>query len=253
MVQSAFADGVSSIEEILKNIEEQKGSLQQRMETEQQSLDFMGKYEHIKKGLNNFQGLYARYITLKGKIVKAHRSVLKKAQRALDEAGDNEKLLDEMEVIRQIVAAEIQTVHDTAEEVLNEHHNYLSIKEDLDNSVESLKKIYNDMGRVVKQEALYTDNFIGFFNKVKNEVANIDAIIVMLQNAHNSITNLCTTIELEKQTLLTKAELNEWPLQSNRIAELTTKFTILSYKQAAGSIAGFAVEQGIEDGDIILF
>jgi hypothetical protein len=251
--REGFIEQIRQIEEILNEMEEQKAMLKEEVRIKEADYDIDERFKEAKLDLAEFNQLYIRYVDKRTKIIKAHRSVLKKAQRFLDEAGDNEEELAAMDIIRKVVAIEIQTVHDTAEDALDDHSDYVDIKENLAASLETLKALYGEMHAIIAETALYTDNFLKFFNEVKQETGRLDEVLALLAKSRSETEALVQRFEEEKQKLLTERGLSEWELKSDRIAALTSRFTILSHKRAAGEIVGFDVEQGVDNGEIILF
>ncbi|MCL2520172.1 MAG: hypothetical protein FWE37_04115 [Spirochaetaceae bacterium] len=253
-VKVAFNERIEQIADILKQMEELRFTIYQSdKEGQLVSCDVNAILTNIKDILANLNEPYLRYFARKTKIIKAHRAVLRKAQQFLNKAGDNEEELKAMNIIGKVVAAEMQTVHDTASTAINEHYDFINTRDDLVTTLELLASLYTEMLGIIKNVPLYTHKFLNYFTTVKDKVTQIDTAINFLTEAEQAIEVVKGPLKERHEQLLKEANLTKYDLKSQRIIKLTERFTILSNKKVAGEIVGFDVEQGIDDSEIILF
>jgi hypothetical protein len=120
----------------------------------------------------------------------------------------------------------------------------------------TLAKVEADLGRLsglkeslrraIGDFSLYTEDFIRLIARAGEELASLRRLAEDLRSVGGSLDSL-------KNSLPERLGEGSEGADSERLRQMVERFTIFTHKKAAGAIGSFAVEEGSEAGEILIF
>ena len=125
-----------------------------------------------------------------------------------------------------------------------------------DRLVSTLRRVEGDLNRLsslketlqcsISGFSLYTEDFIALIARAGEELGRLRALADRLRSMGSTLDELTSSL---RSSLAPGSE----GVESERMQRMVERFTIFTHKKAGGTIGRFAVEDGIEAGEVTLF
>jgi hypothetical protein len=117
---------------------------------------------------------------------------------------------------------------------------------DLQQGTDSL----NDM---VRGFSFFNSAFHDLFHRSSSNFQRLETLLVIISTVTTKLKEIQDEAERARNQLMTEIGLSEWSVKNEKLQSIIQRFTIFSHKKAAGDLAGFEVESGMDAGEVTLF
>jgi len=199
-----------------------------------------------------------RTVDIAARIELAKTEVLKAKQQSMGSlTGLTRKIEGDvkgaLEIIRETNLVMEETIRQFSEEVERETSVVKDLSSTIRESYQKLTYAKNYLSDSINNFSLYSKRFFNLLDQLEKEVSLLQEGLSVMDTirGHLATIKACTTES--RDAALAGAGRKEWSIHSGRLQNMIAKFTILTHKQTAGEMAGFAVEGGSNPGDLTLF
>jgi hypothetical protein len=109
------------------------------------------------------------------------------------------------------------------------------------------------LSHAMREFSLYTGRFFTLFDDLEAQVGGLGNLISVIALIVGDLGTLRFQLEARKDIALRERGIESWAIKDGRLQEMIQKFTILTHKQTAAELGGFAVEEGGKPGELTLF
>lgn len=158
-----------------------------------------------------------------------------------------------LEIIRETSLVMEDTIRQFAEEVDRETVVVKDLSVTIRESYQKLTYAKNYLSDSINNFSLYSKRFFSLLDQLENEVSLLQEGIAAMDSIRGHLRTLKMRTTEDREAALRAAGRSDWTIRSSRLKDMIEKFTILTHKQTAGELGGFAVEGGSNPGDLTLF
>ena len=125
----------------------------------------------------------------------------------------------------------------------------VSIREAYDKLFEASVSIGNSLSGF----SVFTGQFVTLFADSRKLLDSLSILVEDIDKLKEKLQDIKEKSELQMQPLLAGLGKTEWNIENKKLQDIIKRFTIFTHKKTAGSIGGFAVEEGVPPGEITMF
>ena len=119
--------------------------------------------------------------------------------------------------------------------------------------IKTLSKLQNDFVKAVESFTVYSEDFLMSYRSIEGAIEHLEQLSLRFENEQSALEEIYKEAMAEKEKIMGEKGLSEWSIQNSSFNDFIKHFTIVSDKQAVGSITGMKIESGVEAGEITFF
>lgn len=119
--------------------------------------------------------------------------------------------------------------------------------------IKSLSKLQNDFVKAVENFTVYSEDFLMSYRSIEGAIEHLQQLSARFENEQSALKEIYEEARNEKAKIMKEKGVSEWSIRNSSFNDFIKHFTIVSDKQAVGSITGMEVDAGVEAGEITFF
>ncbi len=119
--------------------------------------------------------------------------------------------------------------------------------------IKSLSKLQNEFVKAVENFTVYSEDFFMSYRSIEGAIEHLEQLSARFENEQKELAEIYEQARTEKERILKEKGISEWSIRNSSFSDFIKHFTIVSDKQAVGSITGMEVDAGVEAGEITFF
>lgn len=119
--------------------------------------------------------------------------------------------------------------------------------------IKSLSKLQNDFVKAVENFTVYSEDFLMSYRSIEGAIEHLQQLSARFENEQSALKAIYEEARDEKAKIMKEKGVSEWSIRNSSFNDFIKHFTIVSDKQAVGSITGMEVDAGVEAGEITFF
>ncbi|MCQ2595528.1 MAG: hypothetical protein MJ196_09725 [Treponemataceae bacterium] len=119
--------------------------------------------------------------------------------------------------------------------------------------IKSLSKLQNDFVKAVENFTVYSEDFLMSYRSIEGAIEHLQQLSARFENEQSALKEIYEEAWNEKAKIMKEKGVSEWSIRNSSFNDFIKHFTIVSDKQAVGSITGMEVDAGVEAGEITFF
>ena len=216
--------------------------------------------QNLNSNFTNFSSLITRFKTIDvaSRIEIAKNTVLSRMISTVDEMTNlTQRITHDVENSYNLTTDFLRSSKDTIFRVrvqFDEEEAKVRAQEHrLNEKLKALQLGTEKLESNIRNFSVFSTVFQDLFLRSSQNFGRLDRLISIINDVRGQLQSIQDEAQNARDTLLAEQGLNEWKLQNHKLQDIIQRFTIFSHKKAAGDLAGFEVEEGVEAGEITLF
>lgn len=119
--------------------------------------------------------------------------------------------------------------------------------------IRMLSKLQKRFTDAVSTFTVYSADFFEYYENIANAISNLEELSQKLVTERDRLYLIRDESNAAHQSLMIENGITDWEIKNNAFNDFISHFTIVSDKQAVGSVTGLEVESGVSSGDITFF
>ena len=168
--------------------------------------------------------------------------------------NSSNKSLDSMEKLLAVFIHESSTLlSDFTTLITQDNQTMLALSKEKTAFFEELQVTQKNLAQIIEHFDVFPEGFDEKCRMVAEDLSGLNDLNLKLKKCRDELTGQKNELFFIRSRLLESKNLTKWDIKNSKFSEIINHFTITAHKEAAGKIAGLAIEHGAEQGEITFF
>jgi hypothetical protein len=224
------------------------------------SRQLTGEVSKLERTFKIFETIVSRFhsVDIASRIEVAKQEILRKMTDTVEEmtaltARIENDVKDSLKATKEFINTISASVNDYAGVFQKEEEMVRNFESSIRESYEILFQSRETVNDSIAGFSLFTGKFVSRFTESRKQLDMLSLLLEDIEMLKGKLREIKHLSELEMETILARLGKKEWSIENKKLQEIIKRFTIFTHKRTAGDLGGFAVESGVESGDITLF
>ncbi|MDR2898515.1 MAG: hypothetical protein LBU99_06820 [Spirochaetaceae bacterium] len=227
--------------------------LSNSMDIQKQAMKIQTCFEEIFPIVTNLQ-----YVAIAQRIEVARTSAINSIHSTVESMSDlitktHGDVEEAQEQLQSFINNSGSLIQNFSRETASDKNKFTAIMARKSEFLKDLQAIQALFSEELTSFSVYSKDFFSNYQSIGDSIENLKGLSVYLAKTQATINNLRMDMEKTRSSILTSLQLENWEIHNDAFKNFISHFTIVSDKQAAGTVAGLDIEGGVEAGEITLF
>ena len=224
------------------------------------TVNMLREIENLNTTFSQFDSLILRFKTIDvaSRIEIAKNKVLAQMISTVDEMTQlTQRISDHVDrssaITVDFLKTSKKTIYSLQDQFSAEETKVRSQESLLTQKLKDLQQGTDSLNEMVRGFSFFNSAFHDLFHRSSSNFQRLDSLLLIIQSVTSQLKEIQYEAETARQQLMTEMQLTEWSVKNEKLQQIIQRFTIFSHKKAAGDLAGFDVESGMDAGEVTLF
>lgn len=256
-VDARYRRAAGGMEELTTDLEK---SLAMKRSVSESSRTLTEDVHDLADRFASFASLLTRYhsIDIASRIEVAKQKVLQQMSGTVEEMTELTKRIENdvdrsLKSTKEFISTIGKTIGEIEEFQRAEHRLFDEFDGRIRQEYGRLSRAKESLVAGVSGFSVFSRDFFTLFKTTKTKVEALSGLLPTISLIQDRLQGIEEVAQGLMKPIQSRLGVESWSISNGRLQEIIKRFTIFTHKQTAGEIGGFAVEDGVESGEVTLF
>jgi hypothetical protein len=219
-----------------------------------------GEVSKLERTFKTFETIVSRFhsVDIASRIEVAKQEILRKMTDTVEEMTAltlriEDDVKDSLKATKEFISTISGSVNDYSGVFQKEEEMVRNFENSIRESYDILFRSREAVNDSIAGFSLFTGKFVSRFSESRKQLDALSLLLEDIEMLKGKLGEIKHRSELEMAPVLARLGRKDWNIENKKLQEIIKRFTIFTHKRTAGDLGGFAVESGVESGDITMF